>query len=132
MGDNLFTLMIAAAVNIFIIILLFIAAKALKKYADRLFNRQEQMANDCLLRRGVFRHGQSNLAPSPANDSLSNGTPGDPAASAASSSSSSSPPPEYTDIEFKVKPSYYHLPSYEDAVKLEEGKTLSDSAGDDI
>ena len=43
MGDNLFTLMIAAAVNIFIIILLFIAAKALKKYADRLFNRQEQV-----------------------------------------------------------------------------------------
>ena len=47
MGDNLFTLMIAAAVNIFIIILLFVAAKALKKDADRLFNRQEQVRKLC-------------------------------------------------------------------------------------
>ena len=43
MGDHLVTLMIAAAVNIFVILLLFVAAKALKKYADRLFHRQEQV-----------------------------------------------------------------------------------------
>ena len=43
MGDHLATLMIAAAVNIFVILLLFVAAKALKKYADRLFHRQEQV-----------------------------------------------------------------------------------------
>ena len=43
MGDHLVTLMIAAAVNIFVILLLFVAAKALKKYADRLFHTQEQV-----------------------------------------------------------------------------------------
>ena len=43
MGDNLLTLMIAAAANIFVIFLLFVAAKVLKKYSDRLFNRQEQV-----------------------------------------------------------------------------------------
>ena len=130
------------------------------------------MANDCIHRRGVFRHGTSNLALSPADDPFSNGTPGDPATSSATSPYSS-PPPEYTEIEFKVeyckislilvfrlctygsdqiystainnrvnrsrskhgykiqsflflwikaKPSYYHLPSYEDAVKREEGR----------
>ena len=140
------------------------------------------MANDCIHRRGVFRHGTSNLALSPADDPFSNGTLGDPETSSATSPYSS-PPPEYTEIEFKVeyckislilvyrlrtygsdqiystainnrvnrsrskhgykiqsflflwikaKPSYYHLPSYEDAVKIEEGEKPSESgAGDD-
>ena len=43
MADNLLTLVIAAAANIFVIFLLFVAAKVLKKYSDRLFNRQEQV-----------------------------------------------------------------------------------------
>ena len=49
MSDTMFTFMIAAAVNIFIIILLLIAAKALKKYADKLFDRQEQVRLCCCL-----------------------------------------------------------------------------------
>ena len=32
---------------------------------------------------------------------------------------------------FKLKPSYHHLPSYEDAVKIEEGDKKSDDSGGD-
>merc|ERR1712117_8050 len=110
MGDHQRDQVVAAAVNIFVILLLFVAAKALKKYADRLFRRQEQMTNDIMQRRSVFGRGLSDIPR------------GADTAAATPSNLYSSPPPEYTEIEFMVKPTLNHLPSYEDAVKIEEGR----------
>ena len=83
-----------------------------------------QIINDAGRRGGDFGHEHSNSPPSPAaypqySRRRMEENPGAPTTAAAATTSSGLPP-EYTEIEFKVKPSFYHLPSYEDAVKIEE------------
>ena len=82
-----------------------------------------QIINEAGRRRGDFLH-EFNSVPSPAAYPQHSGRrreeiPGD-ATHATVAATPPSSPPEYTEIEFKVRPSLYHLPSYEDAVKLEE------------